>query len=216
MAWRTIVSGKRLLSEAPIEGEDFQLTDEDLGQDSNDFQTTEIPGDNPANGQTANTDPNNSMGDTNGGMDNGMGGGDSLGQPSDMGGGYTDPMMGEDPMPPSENETDRLKKLTLLEKYKDILELIDQARFSISCINKIDDFDQNNEDINYVKRMLDRLEEKIKDVIAYRFLNEDYKELLRLFYYFKYTLIHVTKCLEDTSVPYRENKPKRGKRKINK
>ena len=53
MSWRSITTGKRiLLSEEPrMNADDFQLTQEDLGetgQDNQDFQTTEIPGDDPA------------------------------------------------------------------------------------------------------------------------------------------------------------------------
>ena len=36
---------------------------------------------------------------------------------------------------------------------------------------------RNSEELDYAKDMLDKLDRKIKDVIAYRFLNEDYKEL---------------------------------------
>ena len=206
--WKSIITKKRLLNEAPNNENDFQLSQEDLGQndgaeDSNDFQLNEVPGDDPANGQTA-EDPN-AMGED----PNAMGGGDP------MMGGQDPSMMGDDPMPPEETETDRLKKLTLLEKYKQLLELIEQANFTLSCLDKIDSFDEKNENIIYIKKILEKTENKIKDVIAYRFLNEDYKELLRLFYYFKYTIIHITKLLDDTtSIEKYNNIKKSSRRKI--
>ena len=197
MSWRSITTGKRiLLSEEPrMNADDFQLTQEDLGetgQDNQDFQTTEIPGDDPANGQSNPSQPPG-MGDSMGG-DPGMQ--DPIGSGDPMGGGMggSDPMMGEDPMPAEENETDRLKKLTLLEKYKELIELISQTDFSIECLQKMEEY-RNSEELDYAKDMLDKLDRKIKDVIAYRFLNEDYKELLRIFYYMKYSLISITNLL---------------------
>ena len=204
MIWRTITTGKRLLSEAPIPNDDYQLTQDDLGEDNTDFQTTEIPGDDPMNSQS----PSGGASDPMAGGDAGMG--DPMQQSDPMGGASSmDPLAGEDPMPPSENEIDRLKKLTLLEKYKQILELISQLNFAIDCTDKLVEY-QNDTQLEYAKDMLDKLEQKIKDVITYRFLNEDYKELLRIFYYVKYSLIHLTKLVNDIT----NNKQKKsGKNK---
>lgn len=202
MRWNTIVNRRQLLSEAPpTAADEYQLTQEDLGEDNQDFETTEVPGADPASGQPA--DPSGQMDP---GMDQqaAMGDGGAMGGDPMMNG---DPMMGGDPMPPGENEIDRLKKLTLLEKYKQILEMIQQLKYSVECIEKIDEY-RNDEQLEYAVDMTEKLENKINDVITYRFLTEDYKELLRIFYYVKYSLIHITKLISDITVKRKSIKNK--------
>lgn len=197
--WKTIVNSKRILSEAPEGSEDFQLSNDDLGYDAQDFNTTEIPGAKPESGQTAQP-----------GQTGEEGQGDEMGgQPTDAGV-EEDPMGGgmpqgiEEPSLPGETETDKIKKLVLFEQYKKLIEICEQSKFALSYLVKLNDF-KDDELLSYLKDSIDNLNDKITDVISYHFLTTDYVELLRKFYYLKYNLKSITKAMEKFSDKYKAN-----------
>ena len=197
--WKSIITHKRILSEAPFEGEDFQLTNDELGLDGDDFATTEVPGASPASGQPAGQVQQNPETE---GDPEAMGDSAAEGEPDAMG-------MGEQPLPgvdmepqlPKETETDKIKKLVLLDQYKKLLELCEKGQFSLSYITKLNDF-KDDELLSYLKESLKNLNDKIVDVISYHFLTAEYVELLRKFYYLKYNLKAIMVTLAKISEKY--------------
>ena len=226
--WKSITKNKKLiLSEAPMHGEDFQLTGEDLGEDEQEgFQSTDVQDPNNQNGQQNQNmqqqnqipneqDPNAPendmmMGDEEQGM-----GGDQMGDGMD--GGFNEPQV------PEETEEDRLKKIILLKQYKALYERLSDVKFTLTYIKRMKEY-ADDENIEYIERQLEDIDEKINDTLAHHFLSSQYRDLLRLFYYLKYQVVALTDMLAkvtgaslDASKDHADkDNTKKGKRKIKK
>lgn len=199
--WKTITSRGRLLSEAPVEGEDYQLTQEDLGSEKEDYKATEIPGADPAAGQPAQQGAGMGEDPAGGEMGDSMGMEDPNGAPQDAPP-LPDPMA--EPSLPGETESDKIKKLVLLEQYKKLIELCEQGYFTLSYLTRLNEF-KDDETLVFLKKSIDNLNKKIVDVVSYHFLNTEYVELLRKFYYLKYNLMAITSQLDKFSKKYASN-----------
>lgn len=183
----SFIKNRIFLNEAPTDMEDFSLNQNDLGEQnqgpSNDDSSLNPIGNN-TNNDNMGMDQQQDMGMQDGEM---QGGGNM---------GMDDPMTNQfaDPEIPEESELDRLKKLTLFKQYKELIELVSETKFTLEFIKKLPDF-KEHEDIMYIEDRLDELDEKISITIETRYLQEKYTELLRMFYYFKYTIVVLTNML---------------------
>ena len=82
----------------------------------------------------------------------------------------------------------------------------------------------DDENIEYIERQLEDIDEKINDTLAHHFLSSQYRDLLRLFYYLKYQVVALTDMLAkvtgaslDASKDHADkDNNKKGKRKIKK
>ena len=189
--WKSITGNKkRILSEAPIQGDDFQLTAEDLGEEGEGYQSTDVPENEQQPGQM---DPQQqNMGDDMPMEEDPMAaegdpmGSDPMEQPAD--GGFVEPEI------PEESEEDRLKKLILLKQYKALYERLSDVKFTLSYIKRMQEY-KDDENIEYVEDQLKDIDEKINDTLAHHFLSSPYRDLLRLFYYLKYQTVALTDML---------------------
>jgi len=215
--------GKTILNEAPVKTDDYQLPDDTTADDEGDNpptdpedgatpdDTTDEDTDNYQldNADTEDDTSDNDMGDNTG--DDTMGGGNDMGDDT-MGGGND---MGDDTMGggndmgdgndigddmDSDVETDvddsKLKKYILLNQFKEISTLINNFSLSIENLTKKAEY-INDENIDYLQSKIEDLKQKMSFVITKKFLKADYKELLKIFYYFKFNLNDLTNFAEN-------------------
>ena len=189
--WKSITgNNKRILSEAPIQGEDFQLTNDDLGEgeEQQGFQSNDIPDQTNPIGQGQESDPTMGEPGMEGEENPAMGEDPNMNPEGDMGGGFTEPEI------PEETEEDRLKKLILLKQYKALYERLSDVKFTLTYIKRMQEY-KDDENIEYIEDQLEDIDEKINDTLAHHFLSSPYRDLLRLFYYLKYQTVSLTDML---------------------
>ncbi len=114
----------------------------------------------------------------------------------EMGEGEAGPEEMMEPDVPQETPADRIKKLTLLKQYKELIELLHQTEKTITIIER-SNLDVEKEHFSYIGKQLEDTERKITHTITYRFLSEDYRSLLRLYYYYRLTLTYILDYLDD-------------------
>jgi hypothetical protein len=86
-----------------------------------------------------------------------------------------------------EGDEDNLKKLILLNQFKEMNSLIYNLSLSITNLEKQPEFN-NDDDLEYLQDKLESLKSKVSFTVQKKFLSTSYKDLLKLFYYFKFHL----------------------------
>lgn len=191
---------KSLLSEAPADDktDDYQLDDTDTNSPDDEGDNPapdkggdDSKGDTSSDGgddyQMDDSDPNpdDSNGDT--GDDSGDGSGDDG---TDTGDDSADDGSADDSGDEADEDTDNennLKKLVLLAQFKELSTLSNNLLVSVENLDKNNDY-HNDENMEYLQNKLDDLKSKLSFTLTHKFLTSDYKELLKLFYYFKFNL----------------------------
>jgi hypothetical protein len=206
---------KSILSEAPApesEAEDYQLEedppdDEGEGSPSGDEggeETTPTDeggtGDGAGDYQLDDSDESPDSDDDEGGGDSSEG---EAGDPGEAGGNYqldsgdsdadaegdaeADDAAVEEAPDAEADEGERLRKLVLLNQYKEMSTVINGLSVSLVNLERRAEFN-NDEDLEYLQAKLDDLKSKISFTVQTKFLKSDYQELLKLFYFFKFNL----------------------------
>ena len=96
---------------------------------------------------------------------------------------------------PEEKESERLKKIVLLKQYKELITVITDFKMTVEHLRDVPSFD-NDENINYIIDQLQSMKDKIMFTVEQKFLDADYKDLLKIYYYFKFGLNSTSKFME--------------------
>lgn len=184
------------LSEAP-ETKDPDDDADDYQLDDADAEPPQDEGDSPS-------------GDDGGDADEGskpdQDGGDDTPDYTDLDGadGESDPDSGQtddetDPtVDDSEDEAgdaDSLKKMILLSQFRELAKVLDSLALSADNLDREDEFD-GDDNFDYLQDKIAELKQKLNFVLAEKFLKSGYAELLKLFYYFKYSLNDLAEMAE--------------------
>jgi hypothetical protein len=95
----------------------------------------------------------------------------------------------------AEGEEDKLKKLVLLNQYKELTNLVNNLSLSINNLETKVDF-SNDDDLEYLQSKLEDLKSKMAFTVQTKFLTGEYQQLLKLFYYYKFHLNDLAKFAE--------------------
>lgn len=197
MAWNFTSNKRRILSEAPMGAPTTDNQNADM--DVNQFQPDpEILGDAPESGTAQ---PQGEIpGDTQGSTDAQATGEEMPTDDPTMDPAMDGEMAGQEEMVepelPQETPADRIKKLTLLKQYKELIELLHQTEKTITIIER-SNLDVEKEHFSYIGKQIEDTERKISHTITYKFLSEDYRSLLRLYYYYRLTITYILDYLDD-------------------
>lgn len=102
----------------------------------------------------------------------------------------------EQPEEDMDSETERLKKIVLLQQYKELVNLANELLFSVERLLELYEY-KENEELDYVVESLERTKAKISFTVEQKFLSSKYIDLLKLFYYFKYGLNSLSIFIEN-------------------
>lgn len=193
---------QRILSEAPGDDEnDPEATADDPGEaadyqlDDGDTNTPEDEGDNPPEGEDG--DPNAEEGtdgdETTDYTDLDGADGEQTGEEDDQGGEDGDDLSMDDDSGDGDGES--LKKMILLSQFKELNSLLGSLSLSADNLDREDEF-EGDDNFDYLQDKIIELKRKMNFVLSEKFLKSNYAELLKLFYYFKYSLNDLAKMAE--------------------
>lgn len=97
----------------------------------------------------------------------------------------------------TDSETERLKKIVLLQQYKELINLNNNLLVSIQHITDSYNKTEQNIELEYALDSLEKMKNKISFTVEQKFLTSNYIELLKLFYYFKYGLNNLSIFIEN-------------------
>jgi len=171
----------------PTGGNDYQVEDPDVNNET----TTEEPTEETNEEDTA-TEDNYQMEDPDAGGDD-MGMGDDAGGEEDQSGGYdNDTGMG------GEDRTTQIKKLRLMQQYKELYATANSLFLHIQNYYKTI-YEYQYDDISYLLSRITTIKRDLIFTISVRFADFDYQKLLTLYSYFEEEIKKITELIENVA-----------------